>query len=321
MAVTSDWVVLTGARVRRLLRTSALLAVLVLVLGAATPPATRAHLLVSPPGAGPAADAPAPLAVVALGDSVPAGTGCDCAAFPERYAGALAGRAGRRVAVTNDGVPGQTSPGLLGALQDGQPAASDVAAADVVTITIGANDFDYTADPSCPGGAVGCYQPELDALPRTVDAILARVAALRRQAPTTVLLTGYWDIWQDGRVAAAGGGDYVATGDALTGGVNRQIQQAAARDHATYVDLVTPFRGTTSTEDDSGLLADDGDHPNASGHQVIADALIAATPGKGTATEPVLTPDCGLSQSGWASMPGRVTAAGSAARDRSIGCV
>jgi len=196
-----------------------------------------------------------------------------------RYAASLASRSGRRVAVSNDGTPGLTSTELTAELRDGEPAAADVAAADIVSITIGANDFDYAqASPSCPGGAASCFDGPLAGMSGQLDGILARIAVLRHHAPTTVLLTGYWNIWQDGQVAAAGGPSYVTTGDLLTRRVNQRLQHAAALRGATYVDLARAFRGAALGDDDTGLLADDGDHPNSAGHQVIAGALLQATP-------------------------------------------
>jgi len=231
------------------------------------------HAQLSPSLAGPMVN------LVAVGDSVPAGSGCGCTPFPDRYAGSLAATTGRKVAVSNDGMPGLTSPGLLTRLQDGQGVAADVAAADILTITIGANDFDYAqADPSCPGGAVACFDSQLAELSHDLNSILARVAVLRHHSPTTVLLTGYWDIWEDGQVAAFTGPPYVAIGDELTRQVNQRLQQSANAGGAIYVDLSAPFRGRSGKDDDTGLLAGDGDHPNAAGHQTIAQALLAATP-------------------------------------------
>ncbi len=262
-----------------------LLAVVALLAGvgaviAGVQPSARHHVTVTPSARGGSRAVLSPqLKVVALGDSVPAGSGCGCAPFPVRYANSLAAQSDRRVTVSNDGVPGLTSAGLTAQLQDGQTTADDVASADVISITIGANDFDYAqASDSCPGGALGCYDGRLATLSRQLAAILGRVAALRRGASTTVLLTGYWDIWKDGRVAAAAGPRYETVGNQLTGRVNERLQRATAGTGARYVDLVTAFRGTAD-DDDTGLLADDGDHPNTAGHQVIADALLAATPG------------------------------------------
>jgi hypothetical protein len=64
--------------------------------------------------------------------------------------------------------------------------------------------------------------------------------------------------------------------DAVTAEVNRRVSAAAAAHGATYVDLVTPFRGPDGSKDATPLLAPDGDHPDAAGHAVIAEALAAA---------------------------------------------
>jgi len=261
----------------------ALLAAAIVALSAGARPSAAPHLVaplsgrVAPGLTGPGLD------VVALGDSVPAGSGCGCTPFPVRYARSLTLKLGRTVGVRNDAVPGLTSSGLAATLGDDQPAARDVATADVVLVTIGANDFDpAAADPSCPGGAVGCYDNQLSELSHQLDSILARLAVLRRHAPTAVLLTGYWDVWEDGQVAAGAGPPYVTTGDELTRRVNQRLEQAASTGGATYVDLVKPFRGNSGREDDTALLAGDGDHPNDAGHQAIADALLTATPAAAT---------------------------------------
>jgi len=257
----------------------ALLAASIVALSAGAQPSAARHLAVAPLSGRVAPGSTGPgLDVVALGDSVPAGSGCGCMPFPVRYARSLATKLGH-TGISNDAVPGLTSGGLLATLGDGQPAARDVATADIVLITIGANDFDPAhADPSCPGGAVGCYDNQLAELSHQLDSILARLAVLRHYAPTAVLLTGYWDIWEDGQVAAGAGPPYVTTGDELTRQVNQRLQQAASTGSATYVDLVKPFRGGSGRDDDTGLLAGDGDHPNDAGHQAIADALLEATP-------------------------------------------
>jgi len=262
---------------RRLLAVGLLLTGAAAFSGSAQPSAGRHITLASPDSRGPSPGPP--LGVVALGDSVRAGSGCGCTPFPVRYAASLASRSGRRVTVSNDGTPGLTSTELTAELRDGGPAAADVAAADIVSITIGADDFDYAqATPSCPGGTAGCFDSQLVELSGQLDGILARIDVLRHHAPTTVLLTGYWDIWEDGQVAAAAGPAYVTTGDLLTRWVNQRLQHAAALSRATYVDLARAFRGAALGDDDTRLLADDGDHPNAAGHQLIAGALLQATP-------------------------------------------
>ena len=62
--------------------------------------------------------------------------------------------------------------------------------------------------------------------------------------------------------------------------MNGRISSAAAHG-AVYVDLFTPFRGADGSKDCTALLTDDGDHPDAAGHALIARTLLAAllTPG------------------------------------------
>jgi acyl-CoA thioesterase I len=55
--------------------------------------------------------------------------------------------------------------------------------------------------------------------------------------------------------------------------VNTALRKAAANGNATYVPTLEAFHGDDGTRDPTGLLAPDGDHPNAAGHAAIA-ALI-----------------------------------------------
>jgi lysophospholipase L1-like esterase len=63
---------------------------------------------------------------------------------------------------------------------------------------------------------------------------------------------------------------------ALTLRANTTLRQAAPAEGATFVGLFTPFNGPAANGDVTKLLAPDGDHPNAAGHQLIAERLIAA---------------------------------------------
>lgn len=223
----------------------------------------------APPAA--AATPAGPLRVVSLGDSVPAGTACDCVPYASLYGRVLAERGHRTVTVTNDAVAGLTSAGLLASLSEPSTAA-DVAAADVVTVTIGANDF---AQRACTwtGTPGSCYADTLASLRANLTRTLTRIAQLRGHRPTTVVLTGYWDVWKDGAVARRLGSAYVRVADTLTRLANAVISDVAHQEGAGYVDLYLPFKGPGDV-DDTDLLAPDGDHPNQSGHALIAQSLL-----------------------------------------------
>jgi lysophospholipase L1-like esterase len=246
-----------------------------------TPDGGKPHLQAA---AKPAAPTPTPTVstapppssyrVVALGDSVPAGSRCSCPAFPELYAKKLARRAKVPVRVRNLGAPGQTSAGLLASLRTSSTARA-VASADIVTITIGANDFTFSTYLQHRRGTLSCYAPALRRLRGNLSAILDMIRLLhsnvRRQ---TILVTGYWDIWRDGAVGRESGPTYMRVGDAMTRRVNEVISSAAEEAADDYVDLFAPFRGTAGDRDDTGLLASDGDHPNQAGHELIAAELV-----------------------------------------------
>ena len=247
---------------------------------AALPPDAQAAN--AAPSADPASDAAtaagatAPLArhVVGLGDSVPAGSACACT----DYVNLLAGRLGEKVTSTNLAVPGQTTSGLLDQLSSSADVRSALADADVVIVTVGANDVEATDPSDCDSSDDGpqCYSGELTTLTQNLDRVAAAVAAQATRPGARILLTGYWNVFLDGTAAKAKGADYVRVADAVTREVNNRISSAAAAHGAVFVDLFTPFRGADGSKDCTDLLAADGDHPDAAGHALIANALLAA---------------------------------------------
>jgi lysophospholipase L1-like esterase len=230
--------------------------------GPATPPASAA----------PAAEAPPVQTVVGLGDSVPAGSACGCT----DYVSLLARQLGAKVTSTNLAVPGQTTSGLLDQLSSAQVRTA-LAGADVVVVTIGANDVEGTDPSDCDGDdGPTCYKDDLAALTGNLDRIATAVARLTTRPGARVLLTGYWNVFLDGAVARSQGASYVKIADAVTREVNSRISSAASAHGAVFVDLFTPFRGADGSKDCTALLASDGDHPDAAGHVLIARTLLAA---------------------------------------------
>ena len=214
-----------------------------------------------------------PWSVVALGDSVPAGSACGCTPFPQLSAALLAAPGSGEVPTADDAVNGATSTDVLNAVTTDREVQSDVAAADIVEIEIGANDVAYSA--AC-GTTASCYEPTVPIVEQNVRAIVAEVRALTAARTTLVVLLDYWSVWLGGTYAAAQGQAYVDAAAAVTGQVNSAIRQVAADTDATYVDVRAAFKGPSYTNDETRYLASDGDHPNARGHATIAQAVVSA---------------------------------------------
>ncbi len=216
--------------------------------------------------------------VVGLGDSVPAGSACDCRPYVSLIGEALEAEQGTPVQSRNLAVAGLTTQGLLDLLAEDE-TRSAVSEADLIVITVGANDFDSDpiADEACaPSAGLACYQDELARLRTGMASVLRQVHALNTRAGGRIVVTGYWNVFVDGAPGRSRGQEYVATSDALTRAVNATLAASAADAGVRYVDLYTPFNGHDGTRDDTDLLAADGDHPDATGHRLIADTILAA---------------------------------------------
>lgn len=215
---------------------------------------------------------------VGLGDSVPAGTNCpDCTEYVTQVGRAMASSSGKVASVDNEAVAGATTSDVLAQLADASIRAR-IADADLVIITIGANDLDTSQiDGDCyPLSATGCYRDDLVGISSRLTAIVNRVQGLMSRPGGTIVLTGYWNVIEDGEVGAENGSTYVTASDELTRMFNADVSAVATATSTTYVDVYTPFKGASGTTDDTRLLASDGDHPNAAGHAVLARAIETA---------------------------------------------
>jgi lysophospholipase L1-like esterase len=213
--------------------------------------------------------------VVGLGDSVTAGSACECTPFIEVYTTMLGEHASRPVQAVNLGRGGLTTDTL--ATQLGSSATrARLARASQVVVTIGANDLivligrwqSGDCDSSCVGHATAAMGHRLR----------ATLATVHRETPPTarVLVTTYWNVFEDGDVADRDyGKGFAAWSDGVTRSANAQICAAARAAAQSCVDLYAPFEGDGSGNP-TALLADDGDHPNAAGHRLIARTLLDA---------------------------------------------
>jgi lysophospholipase L1-like esterase len=209
------------------------------------------------------------VSVVALGDSVPAGTACHCTPFPSLTAHALTASSGRTYTAANDAVAGATSADVLAQLDSDSAVIGHVRSANVIEIEIGANDVEYS---SACGTSVTCYASHLPAMEKNLAAIVSRTRALSPGHKALVVLLDYWNVWLGGRYAAAKGPAYVAAAEQLTDDVDTAIKALAKRSGSAYVDLRAAFKGPGYDLDETRYLATDGDHPNAAGHEQIAKA-------------------------------------------------
>jgi acyl-CoA thioesterase I len=208
--------------------------------------------------------------IVALGDSVPRGTNCDCTPYPELSARDLAASSGHGVSATNDAVNGATTASVLSQVDSDKEVMRAVRGATAIEIEVGANDVSQTS--SC-GTAVDCYAPQLSPLQKNLQAIVARARELTSGHRVVVVLLDYWNVWLGGRYAAAQGPAYVSAADEVTAEVDAIIKATAAETDSDYVDLRAAFKGPNYAYDETQYLAPDGDHPNAAGHKQIAKAV------------------------------------------------
>lgn len=237
-----------------------------------------------------ASSPPQALSLVGLGDSVP-GAGdansptfrCEaCVSYVVRYGELAATALGRPVNVTNlatdDGVGSHL---LLERIRTYGGYRTPIAAADIITLTIGTNDWQGPCD--WPGDEA-CWAAGTASVPRDIDAILTEIEALRDGRPTAIRVTTYWDSFIGLNVNLTGAGDpnggmpqvFLDFFRPALEAFNASICGVAEKHHAICVDLHTPFNGPQHDQDAAGLLLADHGHPNQAGHDLIAAKIAEA---------------------------------------------
>jgi lysophospholipase L1-like esterase len=219
-----------------------------------------------------------PVNIVVLGDSVPAGGACDCVPFGEQYGALVRHHTGGRVQTTNFARGGFTGPDVQQQLATTAGQAA-IRAATTVVVMVGANDMAEAFGKVRSGAsAAGTFGPAAQEARADVVSAVRRIRTLHR-GPVQVAILGYWNDFRDGRVGLATyGAAGMTTVRAATGYTNRALQQAAADTASRYVSTSTVFHGPDGTKDPTPLLAPDGDHPNATGHTLVARRLYLALP-------------------------------------------
>lgn len=218
------------------------------------------------------------LTYLALGDSVPSGTDVPKGiGYPSRLGQRIANDTGRPLRLHNRARAGEQSGGVLAMQLDG---LSDVAP-ELVTLTVGANDFLVptfecvaTKLDKAPGDRCNVADPRysVPALETNLRAILGRVVA---DTHATVVVTTYYNPFPRGGRCGSG------IADLSLGFLNKAIARIAGeyRDRTVVVDLFAVFRGHEGSEP-TGWFAPNplrmrcaDIHPNGDGHDAIAGAI------------------------------------------------
>ena len=215
--------------------------------------------------------------VIGLGNSVPSGSACSCQNFVSAYAAMVAAATKTRATVNNDAVAGSTSADVVNLLAKANVQAQ-LKSATTVLIMTGANDYNDAFDQVSLGApAADTYSPVATAVQDNVTAVVEKIHGLNAAAHVVVL--DYWAAMEDGAVAAK---DYdapaIAASVACTTSVNQALAVAAKATGAMYLSTYTAFKGPNGSIDPTALLAADGDHPDAAGHQLIARTIYTALP-------------------------------------------
>jgi lysophospholipase L1-like esterase len=221
------------------------------------------------------------LTYVALGDSLlyALETDCNsCTSAAVTYGARASADLGIPVEVHNLTMHnGLTSPGLLDDLRRGarlgragEDVRTAVAAADIVSVTIGFNDSTM-AD----ANRLEAFSKEYR---RTLDAILTEIDDLRGGRPTAVRVT---EIYNNGigptpDLDPDGPGTGVAVWKPITEAQNEVVCTVAKAHEAICVDIYHAFNGPDGLASPAaaGYLGPDQVHPSQRGQDVIAAAMV-----------------------------------------------
>lgn len=224
--------------------------------------------------------------LVGLGDSVPGGLKCNdpCRSYVVTYGELAAAALGEPVAVnnlaTNDGLE---SGKLLSRVTNDDAYRTAIAAADIITLQVGWNDWqgpcDFESHTTCLVLGRQRVEPNL-------DGILAEVTSLRAGKSTAIRVLTYYDGFRGNKLAGSIWGfpasaENIATFEtdfrAALRDFDAMICQVAVARHAVCVDVAPAFNGPKLDQPaPAGLINSDGIHGLAGGHDLIAQTLVAA---------------------------------------------
>lgn len=217
------------------------------------------------------------LRYTALGDSLASGAGAERSYVP-RFAAYLAQDRGVPVDLHLAAVSGWTSFEMLQALRNDADLRAHVRESDVVSWNVGGSDLLIARalykQRFC-GGHDGqwCLRLMDSVVRANWRAIAEEIRALRGDRPTVLLTIDlyYATVRED-----VADGSFTVMKPYLAN-LNRFIAGSAIELGYDYAHVADAFNGPNRDEDPAakGLIADDGIHPNDTGHELIAQLLRA----------------------------------------------
>lgn len=266
------------------------------VFGAKAAPALAASILVAvaligcaadtgaPPSPTPTATAtptatPTPVPESALdylmfGDSWPHGAHCPCTPYPDLIAEGLEAELGEPIGYVNRTTNGGTSADLLSDFQSASWVRDDIADAELIVVSTGANDlepaFEAYGRGDCGGDdGLDCFRLVAEQWRANFDGMLSVVDELRAGEPTaTLILTNANEFLADPMLIRAFGREFGLGGGATITAMHHDSLCAAAAAHgATCVDLRPVLNGPDFTTPQNVNTQD--------AMQRVADAVIA----------------------------------------------
>jgi lysophospholipase L1-like esterase len=228
--------------------------------------------------------------VAAFGDSIAGEPGAicpDCTPFVNRYGEALAAATGQTVAVRNVGQPSLRVEQLLRDLADGSTTADAAASADAIIVAVGNSDAPWNiTDDACDGEATAvdqvpwekytdvCMSAEVERFRPSFEAVFRRLVELRAGQPTIYrAVDRYNDCigFEGGEVPP----DAVEVSIAYNDAWNSMICETAEANGFGCARISTAFNGEDGRTASGDLLAPDYIHPSDTGHERIAEVLVA----------------------------------------------
>lgn len=203
--------------------------------------------------------------MLAFGDSVPAGGGGCYTNFVTEYARLLP----VPPLTWNHSVSGSTSSDLL-VLINKPSILEQLSQASLVLIMTGANDYSGLFDSVCVNN--GPYDLRRTILQNNLYAVVSKIRA--KNATTQIVLFDYWAAMKDGQVMIK---EYtpsqIIAANMCTASANAAISGVVKE--LTGVKLLSTYAVFNEPNGEvTNLLQPDGNHPNAAGHELIAQALL-----------------------------------------------